>query len=62
MDDCRVYWGVRGCDLPRGHDSEQEVRTHRQLQPVEDAVTAHEACLFGEYLTDEERRIVAQFC
>mgnify|MGYP001574111406 CR=1 FL=1 len=57
MDECRVYWGHSGCGLPRGHDPEQHVRTHRQYEPRKQAVTVHEAYLFGEDLNAEERRL-----
>lgn len=57
MDECRVYWGASSCGLPRGHDPGQQVRTHRQLEPSEQTVTVHDAYLFGEDLTDEERRL-----
>lgn len=56
-ESCRVYWGHSGCDLPRGHDPEQEVRTHRQVTPSEQTATIADTYLFGEDLTDEERRI-----
>lgn len=58
-DECRVYWGSSGCDLPRGHDPEQQVRTHRQLEP-EQTATVHDARLFGEDLTAEERRLTTE--
>lgn len=54
---CRVYWGHSGCDLPRGHDPEQPVRTHRQSEPSAQTVTVTEAYLFGEDLTAEEQRV-----
>ncbi len=54
---CCVYWGSSGCDLPRGHDPEQQVCTHRQFEPSERAVTVRDAFLFGEDLTAEELRL-----
>lgn len=57
---CRVYWGHSGCDLPRGHDAEQPIRTHRQHQPSEQAVTVRTAYLFGEDLTEAERAMVSE--
>lgn len=57
---CRVYWGHSGCDLPRGHDSGRASRVHRQLEPSEQTVTPLNAFLFGEDLTDDERRQVAE--
>lgn len=54
---CRVYWGHAGCDLPRGHGAAQAVRTHRQFEPSEQTATVTEVYLFGEDLTEEERRI-----
>jgi hypothetical protein len=54
---CRVYWGHSGCDLPRGHDPDQAVRTHRQFASTGQAVTVTDAHLFGEDLTEEEQRI-----
>lgn len=57
MDECRVYWGASGCDLPRGHDGAQGSRTHRQFEPSVHAVTVEGAFLFGEDLTDEELRL-----
>lgn len=54
-NDCRVYWGRRGCGLRRGHDG-----PHRQLEPVPDTITPADAYLFGEDLTDEERRQIAE--
>lgn len=59
-DECRAYWGHSACGLPRGHDPEQQVRTHRQLEPSEQAATAEDAFLYGEDLTAEERRLVAE--
>ena len=55
---CRVYWGHGGCGLPRGHDGDRGSRVHRQLVPVEHAVTVEDAYLYGEDLTDEERRLM----
>lgn len=54
---CSVYWGHSGCGLPRGHDPEQQVRTHRQFEPSVHAVTVRDAFLFGEDLTVEELRL-----
>lgn len=56
---CRVYWGNSGCDLPRGHDGGQGSRVHRQLQPVPQDVSVEDAYLFGDDLTIEEKRLVA---
>jgi hypothetical protein len=56
-EDCRVYWGHGACGLQRGHDDGQRVRVHRQLEPVEEAVTVEDAYLFGEDLTAEEQRL-----
>ncbi len=56
-DTCCVYWGSAGCNLPLGHDPEQQVRTHRAS---DQAVTVRDAFLFGEGLTDEELRIRAE--
>lgn len=52
---CRVYWGHSACDLPRGHDPDVELRTHRQHAPSLQEVTVRDARLFGEDLTPEER-------
>lgn len=57
---CRVYWGHSGCDLPRGHDSNVAIRSHRQLEPIEHTATPYNAYLFGEDLTGDERRLVAE--
>ncbi|MER6350634.1 hypothetical protein ABT186_01960 [Streptomyces sp. NPDC001634] len=57
---CRVYWGHKGCDLPRGHDPDQQVRTHRAFEPPEDARTVRDAYLYGEDLTVEELRLRAE--
>lgn len=56
-ESCCVYWGVRGCALPRGHDPERQVRTHRTVEPTEQEVTVRDAFLFGEDLTPEELRL-----
>jgi len=57
---CRVYWGHSACDLPRGHDADQPIRTHRQNQPSQQAVTLNTAYLFGEDLTATERALIAE--
>lgn len=57
---CRVYWGHSGCDLPRGHDFWEPLRTHHQTEPSEQSVTAEDALLFGEDLTEAERATVAR--
>ncbi len=59
-DVCRVYWGHSSCDLPRGHDPEQQARTHRASERAGSTVTVRDAYLFGEDLTEEELRIRAQ--
>jgi len=50
--DCRVYWGHSGCDLERGHRG-----SHRDERG---GVTAETAYLFGEDLTDAERRAIEE--
>lgn len=57
--DCRVYWGQSGCGPPRGHDSGQDIRVHRQLEP-DQKVTAETAFLFGEDLNEAERALIAE--
>lgn len=51
--DCRVYWGHSGCDLERGHEGDHADASGNR-------VTVHDAYLFGEDLTDEERRLVKE--
>lgn len=58
-DECRVYWGHSGCDLPRGHDDNQGIRVHVQLDPKNSA-TPDSAFLFGADLTKEERNRVEE--
>lgn len=48
---CRVYWGHSGCDLPPGHNPDQDIRTHCQ---DDQAVTVEDAYLYGEDLTEAE--------
>lgn len=57
---CRVYWGHSACALPRGHDEGHGMRKHCQLEPSAQEVTARDAYLFGEDLTDEENAMVEE--
>lgn len=49
---CRVYWGSDGCDLERGHRGPHRSRNGE--------VTAETAVLFGEDLTDDERKTIEE--
>ena len=59
-DVCRVYWGSSGCDLPRGHDEDKDVRVHRQLEPTAQDVSVEDAFLWGEDLTPKERSLIEE--
>lgn len=50
-----MYWGSSGCALPRGHDTDNAVRSHQREDGT--TVTVHTAFLYGEDLTAEERRL-----
>lgn len=54
--DCRVYWGAAGCELPRGHGP-SPLPVHRDGG---NEVTAETAVLFGEDLTDDERKTIEE--
>ena len=56
---CDTYWGSHGCDLPVGHDSEQEHPVHECSIPDYDEegdVTGKLVCSEAQYVDEETIR------
>jgi len=55
---CDTFWGSHGCELPRGHDSEQDHPIHECSIPEWDefdaGIGAKEVCSQAQYVDDEK--------